>query len=183
MATRRSVGIAGGEYKGAGQGDISSSLDEDVIASGSGDSFDTGDIDISTSDDRPLHFFFDIETTGFNIYAAAITDIGAKVVTIPTAPVSQPTFGSLVMTSKHIPEKGRGKNRHYFLLLNPLPLIIVAKLTGIHNTDLLGQPPLSVVLRELLSWISSTTEEYSETTDHTHFPGNALKGWTHAFIQ
>jgi hypothetical protein len=50
MATRRSVGIAGGEYKGAGQGDISSSLDEDVIASGSGDSFDTGDIDISTSE-------------------------------------------------------------------------------------------------------------------------------------
>lgn len=45
------------------------------------------------------------------------------------------------------------------------------KLTGIHNTDLLGQPPLSVVLRELLQWITNTTEEHNHNTGRTHFPG------------
>ena len=50
-------------------------------------------------------------------------------------------------------------------------MYIVVKLTGITNTDLLGERPLSLVLVEFLTWVSTTTKEYSESTGNVHFPG------------
>lgn len=49
--------------------------------------------------------------------------------------------------------------------------MLVAKLTGIHNTDLLSQPPLSVVLKELITWIGTTTREYADYKGTDYFPG------------
>lgn len=60
----------------------------------------SGQVVAMASGEQPLLF---IETTGFNIYADAITDIRTKVIDIPSTSVR---FGSLVMTSKDIPEKG-----------------------------------------------------------------------------
>lgn len=48
---------------------------------------------------------------------------------------------------------------------------IVVELTGITNTDLLGERPLSVVLMELLSWVDTTTSEVAQSTGMTYFPG------------
>lgn len=47
----------------------------------------------------------------------------------------------------------------------------MVKLTGIHNTDLLSERPLSVVLKEFLTWISTTTKEYAESTGKDWNPG------------
>ena len=45
------------------------------------------------------------------------------------------------------------------------------ELTGITNTDLLGERPLSVVLMELLSWVDTTTTEVAQSTGQAYFPG------------
>lgn len=48
---------------------------------------------------------------------------------------------------------------------------LVVELTGIRNTDLLGERPLSVVLNELLTWVDATTQECVQSTGKTYFPG------------
>ncbi len=64
------------------------------------------DDDKDSSDDaHPLLIFYDCETTGLSIYSDHITDIAAKVVASP-APLSEPTFSSLVKTSRRIPAPG-----------------------------------------------------------------------------
>ncbi|ORU90793.1 MAG: hypothetical protein A6F71_07530 [Cycloclasticus sp. symbiont of Poecilosclerida sp. M] len=70
------------------------------------DDFDDSEIPLP-SDELPLLFFFDVETTGLVVYNDVIIDIAAKVVDIPPSVVSQPTYQSLVRTSKSIPDKGR----------------------------------------------------------------------------
>ena len=45
------------------------------------------------------------------------------------------------------------------------------KLTGISNTDLLGERPLSVVLVEMFKWMEIITREYIESTSKQYFPG------------
>ena len=57
-------------------------------------------------DSHPLLIMFHCETTGFSIYSDHITDIAAKVVASPV-PVYQPTFTSLVRTSKNISAAGK----------------------------------------------------------------------------
>ena len=108
MEDRRSVGIATGQYQGNGQGEEENVCDfeEDPFFSDGEDMAASDTVDQST---HPLLFMFDIETTGLHIYEDAITDIAAKVVNIPVNSVSQPTFSSLVMTSKSIPAKGIGQ--------------------------------------------------------------------------
>ena len=48
----------------------------------------------------------------------------------------------------------------------------VVKLTNIRNVDLLGERPLSVVLTEFFTWITTTAREYAESTGKHYFPGN-----------
>ena len=100
MADRCGLGISTGQYQGGGQGDLSDGGEDEQWLS------DIEDIDSGseTDTDPPLLFFFDIETTGLNIYNDAITEIAGKAIGISC---SQPTYTSLVMTNKNIPKKGR----------------------------------------------------------------------------
>ena len=60
----------------------------------------------SSDNAHPLLLFYDCETTGFSVYAEHITEIAAKVVGVPLSSCSQPTFSSLVKTSRNISKKG-----------------------------------------------------------------------------
>lgn len=122
MEERRRLGIITGQYEGDGEGenvaadpggeedfeDIMEKEDteEDVYADSEGE---------TVLDKRalPLLFFFDIETTGLQVYSDAITDIGAKVFDIPPTSVSRLSYTSLVMTSKNIPDKGIEETKIY----------------------------------------------------------------------
>ena len=114
-----SLGYTVGEYVGNGKGDT-----EDTEAEA--DSHDTEPVDNdqheSTYDDEnfdegssenanPLLFFYDCETTGFSIYREHITEVAAKVVGVPLSSLSQPTFSSLVRTTRNISKKGKEMNQ------------------------------------------------------------------------
>ena len=67
-----------------------------------GDQHDVNNvIEDSSGDAYPLLFFYDCETTGFSVYNEHITEIAAKVVGVPLSSFSQPTFSSLVKTSRN----------------------------------------------------------------------------------
>ena len=83
--------------------DVGANSESDMGANS--ESEDTEDPTI-TSQLLPLHFFFDIETTGLDIYDVAIIELAGKVVDAPV-PVCQTTFQSLVRTSKSISSKGK----------------------------------------------------------------------------
>ncbi len=109
MEQRRQVGIAAGHYQGNGHGeDDLGYYEPDVLFSEESDNED--EIAVNSAI-HPLLFFFDIETTGLNVYNDTITDIAGKVVDIPPSYVSQISFTSLVMTNRHIPEKGINKRQ------------------------------------------------------------------------
>lgn len=61
------------------------------------------------ADSNPLFILFDCESTGFSSYSDHMTDIAAKVLFPPTT-LSEPTFSSLVRTSRYIPAKGKQEN-------------------------------------------------------------------------
>lgn len=114
MLQRQDAGIAVGEYQGRGQGEnvahdpvvepVSMEFDneEDAFVDNFVDNF----VD-SETDELPLLFFFDVETTGLVVFNDVIIDVAAKVVDIPPSAVSVPIYQSLVRTSKSIPGKGR----------------------------------------------------------------------------
>ena len=116
MATLCGLGSAVGEYAGDGQGETESdaqaamSVDQDEINAEPGlddQAVEDEEEEEEDSDDsHPLLFFYDCETTGFSIYNDHITDIAAKVVASPV-PLSEPTFSSLVKTSRRIPPAGQ----------------------------------------------------------------------------
>ncbi len=123
MERLRGAGCSVGEYAGDGQGD---SMSTELHSTGEGtvdagpevehleleeDDDDDG-IDIGHDDHHPLLIFYDCEATGLRIYSDHITDIGAKVVACPT-PLQQPTFSSLVRTTRHIPAPGNFKKLLY----------------------------------------------------------------------
>lgn len=114
MQQRQDVGLAVGEYQGRGQGENlqteAEPMDAVEMDFESGDEDDPGDNTETTvlpSNERPLLFFFDVETTGLVVYNDVIIDIAAKVVDIPPSAVSQLTYQSLLRTSKTVPARGR----------------------------------------------------------------------------
>ncbi len=123
MERLRGAGCNVGEYTGDGQGEfVPAELHS--VEEGTGDAnpeaehreLEDGDDDGDDNDDdgidldhHPLLIFYDCEATGLSIYNDHITDIGAKVVACPT-PLRQPTFSSLVRTTRHIPAPGKNKN-------------------------------------------------------------------------
>ena len=108
-----SLGYTVGEYVGNGKGDTESTEPEadspdtepvvDDQPESDEDNFEEG----SSENAHPRFFFYDCETTGFSIYKEHITEIAAKVVGVPLSSLSQPTFSSLVKTSKNISKKGK----------------------------------------------------------------------------
>lgn len=107
MERLRGAGCSVGEYVGDGQGESAT-----VGASPGVDHFeeeedDNDDVNNDGSGNcHPLLIFYDCEATGLSIYEDHITDIGAKVVACPI-PLQQPSFSSLVKTSKNIPAPGK----------------------------------------------------------------------------
>ena len=69
MNSLAGLGEAVGEYSGHGQGEQEdpTQVNEDGVSDDE-DSMETRDIDSDTIDAKPVHIFFDIETTGLNIY-------------------------------------------------------------------------------------------------------------------
>ena len=106
-----SDGATVSEYIGNGQGEAESADTEgksDKDAEPGIDDHHEGEVasDSSSDNAHPLLFFHDRETTGFSIYSEHITEIAAKVVGVPLSFFSQPTFSSLVKTSRNISKKG-----------------------------------------------------------------------------
>jgi len=103
------MGCAVGEYIGDGKGESDSAPEiqavgvENMEADLTVDQSLEGEED-STDNAHPLFIFYDCETTGLSIYNNHITDIAAKVVT--SVPLTDPTFSSLVKTSRRIPAAG-----------------------------------------------------------------------------
>ena len=107
MNSLAGLGEAVGEYSGHGQGEQEdpTQLDQDG-ASDDEDSMETCDTNSETIDTKPVHIFFDIETTGLSIYNDHITEIGAKVVGEHSSQLSSPSFASLVHTPRNISSAG-----------------------------------------------------------------------------
>ena len=113
MEQIRSAGGTVGEYVGNGQGerecaDADEETSETVLDVDIDDSHDCCDEVSENVDDsgHPLLFLYDCETTGLSIYTEHLTEIAAKVVSVPVSHLSQPSYSSLVKTSKHISKKG-----------------------------------------------------------------------------
>ena len=58
--------------------------------------------------------------------------------------------------------------QHLYLLF-----IIVTRVTGITETLLRTEQPLSVVLPLFITWIDAVVQQVSDATSVTHFPGMA----------
>ena len=125
----------------------------------------------------PLLIFFDIETTGLSIYDDHITEMAAKVVGMPQFGISQPSFTSLVHTSRNISKKGKSTTKKITVIYQIflLWIILVSEKTGIAAAVLRNEKPLSKVLPEFLKWIYITTQEVSEETSALYHPGTSLK--------
>ena len=111
MEQLRCAGATVGEYVGNGQGETERTETEDKCDEDAepvvDDDHECEDASGGSSDDaNPLLMFYDCETTGFSIYTEHITEIAAKVVGVPLSSFSQPTFSSLVKTSRTISKKG-----------------------------------------------------------------------------
>ena len=105
MEERCSFGIETGEYQGTGVGKSGANGREvEPVDNATDEEEDQILEQIEIPSTAPLLVFFDIETTGLDIYNDTIIDIAAKVV---GATVSQRTYQSLVRTSKTIPERGK----------------------------------------------------------------------------
>ena len=113
MAQLSSVGYTVGEYVGDGKGDTENTEpeadpdDTEPVDDDQHESDTDEDLQGDSSDNAdPLLFFYDCETTGYSIYHEHITEIAAKVVGVPLSSLSQPTFSTLVKTTRNISKKG-----------------------------------------------------------------------------
>ena len=99
-------GQATGEYIGNGKGEQN---DQTLILP---DSEENG-MEIEPAEEHLYDFDddLDIETTGLSIYDDHITEMAAKVVGMPQSGISQPSFTSLVHTSRNISKKGKSTTK------------------------------------------------------------------------
>lgn len=146
------AGGSGGDWDEGGSRDSGGTLDEGGGNEGS---------------KTPLLILYDCETTGFSIYDEHIIEVAAKIINCPTVHNGL-TFSSLVRTARRIQAKGK-------FTINPCSLVdthsIAVKVHKIRATMLLGEKPLSIVLPELIKWISTVTADVSEATGSPHYPG------------
>ena len=176
METLCSSGCVVGEYVGDGRGDtedgqedtatdVSADVDAQPVVD---DQWDGGVDDRSVSDvSQPLYFIYDCETTGLSIYQDHITEIAAEVVSAVLP--SQPTYSSLVRTTRRIPPSGDQLLTNTYNIITYQYSTLVFRTTGISTALLRSERPLSVVLPEFLNWIENTVRELSQ--ECTHYPG------------
>ena len=179
MVTLRGVGCTVGEYVGDGAGEAETAAipvvdcPVDIDPGDEHQYLEEGeDMDVSDRSEsdgsRPLLILFDCETTGLSIYSDHITDIGAKVLT-PPVPLSVPTFSCLVRTGRTISTTGKMKLDYVIIII--CSALKVSRVTGITNTLLRGERPLSVVMPMFLEWLATITSYVSEKTSTPHYPG------------
>ena len=106
MEQLRCAGATVGEYVGNGLGETECTDPETEDKCDDNTEPGVDDHHECEDDSHPLLLFYDCETTGFSIYSEHITEIAAKVVGVPQSSFSQPTFSSLVKTSRNISKKG-----------------------------------------------------------------------------
>ena len=103
-------------------------------------------VDGPSSDELPLLFFFDCESTGGSMYSDDIIEVGAKVVAVPNSVnITQHQYGSLIHSSRSIAK-------------------VVQSKCGITAQMLVAEPLFLHVLEELLAWISSTVKKLSNVS-------------------
>ena len=85
--------------------DVGASSESDMGADSESEDTENEEDPIITS--QPLHFFFDIETTGLDIYDVTIIELAGKVVKPLFQYARLRTFQSLVRTSKNISSKDK----------------------------------------------------------------------------
>lgn len=108
MGALQGLGSAIGEYVGDGQGELESdsvaqAMDVDdsrLVNEHSLEQHEDG-----TDNAHPLIILYDCETTGLSIYNDHIIEMAAEVVDCPV-PHANPSFSSLVKTSRRIPLPG-----------------------------------------------------------------------------
>ena len=109
-------------------------------------------VDGPSSDELPLLFFFDCESTGGSMYSDHIIEVGAKVVAVPNSVnITQHQYGSLIHSSRNIAK-------------------VVQSKCGITAQMLVIEPPFLHVLEELLLWISSTVQQVEQCQQLKYFP-------------
>ena len=166
MITLRAVGCTTAEYVGSsGTAEATSStaieerdevVDEEDQPFGDENTDEheevSADVDGPSSDELPLLFFFDCESTGGSMYSDHIIEVGAKVVAVPdSVAVTQRQYGSLIHSSRSIAKAVQSK-------------------CGITAQMLVTEPPFRHVLEELLAWISSTVQEVEQWQELKYFP-------------
>ena len=153
MITLQAVGCTTAEYVGfSGTAEATSSttieerdevVDEEDQPFGDENNTDeheeaSADVDGPSSDELPLLFSFDCESSGGSMYSDHIIEVGAKVVAVPdSVSDTQRQYGSLIHSSRSIAKAVQSK-------------------CGITAQMLVTEPPFRHVLEELLAWISST---------------------------
>ena len=125
MITLRAVGCTTAEYVGSsGTAEVTSSTaieERDKVVDEEDQPFRdenntdeqeevSADVDKPSSDELPLLFFFDCESTGGSMYSDHIIEVGAKVVAVPdSVGVTQLQYGSLIHSSRSIAKAVQSK--------------------------------------------------------------------------
>lgn len=182
-----SSGCVVGDYIGGGHGNSEDSTDDAASVAtdmevdaqpvldlagcqNDGDRVPVGD---HNEDKTPVYIFYDCESTGLSIYNEHLTEVAAEAVFIDCPPhLNQPTYSSLVRTTRRIPAAG-GQHSQIVKLTWSLHLL-VTQTTGITTALLRSERPLSAVLPEFLQWIHMVTKEVEDEKGCPHFPGNQL---------
>ena len=167
MITLRAVGCTTAEYVGSsGTAEATSStaieerdevVDEEDQPFGDDNNADeceevSANVNGPSSDELPLLFFFDCESTGGSMYTDHMIEVGAKVVAVPdSVSITQRWYGSLIHSSQSITKAVQSK-------------------CGITAQMLVAEPPFRHVLEELLAWISSTVQEVEQWQELKYFP-------------
>ena len=161
------LGEAVGEYSSHGQGEQENPTQVDQDGENDDeDSMETCDTNSETSDSKPVHVFFDIQTTGLSIYNDHVTDIRAKVVGAPSSQLSSPSFASLVHTPRNI---SAGTYIHLEIITQHIYMFVTCSVKEDRNKCCTA---LTQVFQESLNWIHQVIQQLEEERGlNSYHPG------------
>ena len=108
---------------------------------------------------EPLYFFYDIEATGINPNEDRIIEIAS---TIHTSKLQSRTRQEL--------ERNKSHEFSSLCYCEKELSTIAEELTGLTRRDLIGQPQLKVVLKDLFDWIKASISKASEIDRKKYVP-------------